>query len=323
MEKHQQVLLIYIPCHIDFDAAVDQAKVIRKEFLQLRESEKRDITKIEIIISVNNYSPSKTQIDFASKYADLIQLNNDLFLADANIANGFILASQRNSDFLWLLSANDKLLNNGLAIILRSISPTNDLVVAAIPNIEKITVLNSVIHPQIKGYAFGLISGVIYNCATLSSFFNSSQFFIWTGWSQLSVIQNAIDQKGSLSIATVNIYEIYEQRQTSPIELRSKYGHSFFGYILIGSIFAKSKKERKKFIKKYVFKNAFKFSLYTRKTTRSSKIIDHSSYLSWNQDLAESVIKKSSCMVYLFYKLANSFPFWIFKSKYKYVDNIS
>ena len=75
-----------------------------------------------------------------------------------------------------------------------------DLLVTCIPEANQMSIINNVINPSIKGYSFGLISGVIYNCRTLKLFFNTSQFFIWTGWSQLSVIQNAINQKGFLKI---------------------------------------------------------------------------------------------------------------------------
>lgn len=322
MAEKKNVLLIYIPCHNDFDAAVNQAKKVKLEFLNYTKLVERHIAKIEIIISVNNYTPSKNQIDLANRYVDQVILNSNLFLADANIANGFIIANQRRCDFLWLLSANDVLLNNGVTKMLDNISSTKDLVVAAVPDANPITVLKQVINPPVKGYAFGLISGVIYNCQTLSQFFNTAQFFIWTGWSQLSVIQNALDQKGSLNINTVNIYDIYVQRQTKPTELRNKYGHSFFGYILLGSIFAKSIRDRNQFIKQYVFNNAFKISLYKRSNIMSVNVLNPESYLIWNQYLAESVIKKSSLIIYFFYKIMSCFPFWTYKRKYNYAKEM-
>ena len=92
MENVGRSLLIYIPCHSDFDLAIIQAKQIQREFRRYKKNKNSFIQKIEIIISVNYFEPSKPQLELANTVADLVILNTKLLLADANIANGFMVA---------------------------------------------------------------------------------------------------------------------------------------------------------------------------------------------------------------------------------------
>jgi len=305
-------LLVYIPCHSDFDAAIDQAQKIRYEFKENREQISSFISKIEIVISVNYFEPSKSQLELAGSVSDLIINNSKLFLADANIANGFMVANQRNVDFLWMVSTNDELLELGFSKMLNALSDEIDLLVTCIPEVKQVTSVSNVINPPMYGYSYGLISGVIYNCQTLLEFFNVSQFFAWTGWSQLSVIQNAIDQKNGLQIRTVDTFEIYKQRQTPANKLANKYGHSFYGYIVIGYVFAKTKKEKKRFVRSYIFRNTFKILLYKRKSPQAKQVIDPNNYLVWSQEIAEAVIKHTSLLLYFYYSIFSRLPFWFF-----------
>jgi len=312
MIQGNKSLLIYIPCHSDLDLAINQAKKIKNEFKKNRKDLNRFISKIDIAISINYFKPSKSQLALAASVSDLIINKSGLFLADANIANGFMVGYQRNVDFLWILSANDELLDSGFTRMVKSLSNEIDLLVTCLPEVNQVSSVSNVIDPPMNGYSFGLISGVIYNCQTLSKFFNVSEFFIWTGWSQLSVIQNAINQKNGLKIRTVNTFEIYKQRQTEANKLANKYGHSFYGYIILGYVFAKTKKAKKKFIRHYIIQNTFKSHLYRRKSYHTSQVIDPNNYLAWNQEIAEAIIKHVSLSVYFFYSIVNRLPFWFF-----------
>ncbi len=144
-------------------------------------------------------------------------------------------------------------------------------------------------------------------------FFDVAHFFIWTGWSQLSVIQNAINQNGSLSIRTIDTFKIYEQRQTNIDKLAYKYGHSFYGYILLGYVFIDDKKVKSKFVREYILNNTFKITLYRRRVIASNLAINLTQYLTWNQDLAEGIIKKLSTPLYWYYLLVSVIPFHLVK----------
>ena len=195
MTEISKTLLVYIPCHSDLDLAISQAQKIQNEFKDNRENINSFISKIEIVISINYFQPSESQLLLASSVSDLIINHSKLFLADANIAHGFLVAFERNADFLWMLSTNDELLDLGFSKMLNALSNDIDLLVTTLPEINDASLLTNVINPPMKGYSFGLISGVVYNCQSVSNSFNVANFFIWTGWSQLSVIQNAINQK--------------------------------------------------------------------------------------------------------------------------------
>jgi len=317
MSDSNKSLLIYIPCHSDLDLAINQAKKIQSEFEENKKDINSFISKVEIVISINCFEPSKSQLELAASVSDLVINMSELFLADANISHGFMLGYQRKVDFLWILSANDELLDSGFTKMINSLSNEIDLLVTCVPEVNQVSSVSNVINPPMNGYSFGLISGVIYNCQTLSRFFNVSEFFIWTGWSQLSVIQNAINQKNGLQLRTINTFEIYKQRQTSVSKLAYKYGHSFYGYIILGYIFAKTKKEKKKFIRSYIFRNTFRILLYKRKSMQTNQVLNPNNYLAWNQDIAEAMIKYTSLPLYFYYSLVSRLPFWFFARKVK------
>ena len=312
MSGSDKNLLVYIPCHSDLDLAITQAQKIRTEFSTYANQKYRLISKIEIVISLNFYDPSQSQLELAASISDLTINRGKLFLADANIANGFMVAYQRKADFLWMLSANDELIDLGFLKIISSLSNDIDLLVTGIHKPEKLKLINNVIYPAMNGYSFGLISGVVYNCQTLANFFNVADFFIWTGWSQLSVIQNAINGKNGLKVRTLDTFEIYKQRQTQSNLLSSKYGHSFYGYIILGYVFSSTKNEKKRFVRAYVFTNTFNFLLYRRDSNKTSQVVDPNNYLVWNQDLAESIIKRTSILLYCYYSIVSRLPFWFF-----------
>jgi hypothetical protein len=315
MTNNDKKLLVYIPCHSDFDLAVEQAKKIKNEFKENWKNTVTIISKIEVIISVNYAKLSDHQINIANSVSDMFIDNSQIFLADANIAHGFQVAYQRKSDFLWILSANDELHEFGLSKMISSLHNDIDLLVTRVPEVNMISSVDNVINPAIDGYSFGLISGVIYNCQSLSKYFNVSEFFIWTGWSQLAVIQNAINQENGLKISTINTFEIYKQKQTSAKELAIKYGHSFYGYIILGYVFSKNKKDQKKFVRNYIVKNTFRFLLYKRKAIHSNQVIDPKNYLSWNQNIAEALIKHTSLILYFYYYCVSKLPFSLFARK--------
>ena len=315
MDNSPKSLLVYIPCHSDLALAIDQAKSIREQHKRLIQSRSNLRFKVEIVISINHFSPTSSQIKSANVYCDLVLCQPEVFLADTNIANGYSIANQFKSNYLWILSANDILIEDSISLILESLSEDMDILVTKTPESKQLAKVYNVIYPAVKGYSFGLISGVVYNCDRMRAFFDSAPFFIWTGWSQLSVIQNAINQNGSLDIRTVNTFKIYKQRQTDRDKLAYKYGHSFYGYILLGYIFINNKKVRKKFVREYILNNTFTIALYRRKVIATNLAIDPNQYLIWNQDLAEGIIKRLSTPLYCYYLLVSRIPFHMIKNR--------
>jgi hypothetical protein len=165
-------LLVYIPCHSDLELAINQARSIREQIKRLLQSNSYSRLKVEIVISVNNFFPTDSQINLANTYCDLVLCEPELFLADANIANGYHIANQLKSNYLWILSANDTLIEGSISIIMESLTADTDLLVTKIPSSKQLNKIYNVIYPAINGYSFGLISGVIYNCDKMRKFFD-------------------------------------------------------------------------------------------------------------------------------------------------------
>jgi hypothetical protein len=75
----------------------------------------------------------------------------------------------------------------------------------------------------------------------------------WTGWSQLAVMQSAMDGLGGLKVKTIPLENIYQEGKRE-INTTHKYGHSLYGMIILGSVFKSSRRDSRKFVRKFVLK---------------------------------------------------------------------
>ena len=73
--------------------------------------------------------------------------------------------------------------------------------------------------------------------------------------------------------------------------------------LILGSVFKISDKECRKFIRKFTFRNYFRWSMYTRKWKYAGNLISQENYLGWNQKIAETLIWRNSKIAYIFYIL--------------------
>ena len=116
MEKKS--ILIYIPCHSDFDQALSQGKEARRQIAEINSNNSNCIfSSFTLILSVNDFQPSSAQIQSAQNIFDDVLLYGKTLLADYNLALGFITSLRINSDYLWILSTNDTLKDNALSIV--------------------------------------------------------------------------------------------------------------------------------------------------------------------------------------------------------------
>jgi len=81
MTNNDKKLLVYIPCHSDFDLAVEQAKKIKNEFKENWKDTVTIISKIEVIISVNYAKLSDHQINIANSVSDMFIDNSQIFFS--------------------------------------------------------------------------------------------------------------------------------------------------------------------------------------------------------------------------------------------------
>jgi len=303
-------LLVYIPCHTDFDLALSQVKKVRKEFEIFLSKCKQDSLSIQIVLSVNAYLPSPTEKSLAEEICDQVIFNGEGYLGDINIANGFLIALDEKPDLLWILSVNDYLVDGSIGNIITEFmnDSTIDLLVTSL-NINSNFIEKQIIDPPKAGFSYGLISGVVYRFDRLSRFFHNGPFMAWTGWSQLAVIQSAMNSMGGLKVKCIPFSLVYSQRERSLSEAAVAYGHSMYGALILGLIFKPSKVAARKFVTIYVIKNFYIWHFYSRKWNNSSQIIEGRNYLAWNQLIAEALIKKNSIFAYYLYRLVKIIPF--------------
>ena len=95
-------VLVYIPCHSDFDMALNQVKKVRASFDQFKNKPNGNNIYIEIIVSINAYLPTDTEKELVEKICDKVIYNGTGYMADVNIANGYLIALNEKPDILWL-----------------------------------------------------------------------------------------------------------------------------------------------------------------------------------------------------------------------------
>ena len=77
-------VLVYIPCHSDFDFAVLQAQKVKGDFDFFKKVQNLQDLSLNIILSVNAYQPSQEQIRIASEICSEVITNSTGYMADIN-----------------------------------------------------------------------------------------------------------------------------------------------------------------------------------------------------------------------------------------------
>ena len=312
-------VLVYIPCHSDFLLALNQVKKVRASFDRFKNKPSGHNVRIEIIVSVNAYMPSKTEKDLAEKICDKVIYNGVGFMADINIANGYLIALNEKPDILWLLSTNDDLVKNAIENILNEFIEdiSIDLLVTNL-SLNKTFIEKQIIDPGKTGFSYGLISGVVYRLERLFPYLHNGPFMAWTGWSQLAVMQSAMDGLNGLKVKAIPFELVYQQRERDLISAGKYYAHSIYGMLILGSIFKSSNHASRKFIRKFILSNFYVWHLFSREWKYAGKLISGDNYLAWNQRIAESLIWKRTPFTFIFYKMAKLIPF----EKFSKVESI-
>jgi hypothetical protein len=301
-------ILVYIPCHSDFEVALNQVEILRNDFNEYRKDSSRDYKNLRIIVSVNAFQPDDKNRQRASEICDEVIFYGDALLVDVNISQGFLLALQHNPEIFWLLSTNDCLLNDSLSRVLSEFETDKslDLIVAN-------SLLNSV--SQITNNMQdinGVISGVIYRTAKIKKYFNVAPFFPWTGWSHLAVIQSAMNGNHGLNILPIPQDLLFTQTNRALNANGKIYAHSFTGDLIQKFLFGETISERKRSLRLFVRSNFYKAHLFSHRDSRKhamNEMVNPKHYLSWNSLIAESLLKSSTPVTYFFYKVSKIIPF--------------
>jgi hypothetical protein len=313
-------ILVYIPCHVDFDEAINQGKFLRRNFLALSDNENQSL---HLVLSVNAFSPSQSQQDIANEVFDQVIYYPKSFLADVNISQGFLVALQHNFELFWLLSANDKLVEGALSRVLEEFryDPSLDLVVldqkgpAHTIEVTDMRLIN------------GLISGVVYRTTRTREFFNTGPFFPWTGWSHLAVLVACLRGNNGLRIKAIKD-EMFTQLNDQVSQNGLKYVHSFYGSLVQNVLFLENDRQIKKYLRGFVRQNFFLIHLFSQRdsvVSHDMNLVDPSHYMRWNSVIAESIIKSKTPLNYIVYVIMKKLPFeklqgfTIFQAIHKYI----
>ena len=300
-------ILIYIPCHTDFNQALIQGEFLRQEFAKFIGTEKDKTQILKLVLSVNAFNPSDVQMDKAKEIFDDVLFYPNSYLADVNISQGFLIALQHDYELFWLLSANDKLTEGTLERVLWEFhyDQSLDLVIldqkgpAHTIEVKDMRLIN------------GLISGVVYRTSRTRQFFNTAPFFPWTGWSHLAVLVACVQGNNVLRIKAIKD-ETFTQTNQLISQNGLKYVHSFYGSLVQNVLFLEDNREIKRYLRGFVRQNFFLVHLYSQRDSNfygKTPLVNPSHYMSWNSFLAESILKSRTPFNYVFYLLMKQIPF--------------
>ncbi len=305
------VLLIYIPCHKDYEMAFENA---RKLYLQQASPVLRGL-EIKVFISINGVKNFTGPNDLPFLQISHIQ---EVLGADGNIAKGFVTGLEQNPDYLWILSANEELTEHAVDNLEEMIlqNPEADLFIANAANRKGSINLHNVFCGLPPQLALGLISGVIYNFHSTKGSFLQSTLFSWTGWGQLAVIQDFLASNRDLVVIEFpdsDIYGIpYTYSPDAKIDVSERtivsnlYSHSFFGLpVLAYCLLQTDTKLLKQFQKEWLLHNWFKINLFSHKATFGDELTLKRN--GWIRDLAQTTFKTWKGLQ-LWYFLSKSLP---------------
>lgn len=310
--KTKGKFLVVIPCHSDMNEALIQARELRKQF---NSNSSQDILfhiQLKLLLLVNAHTPTHEEMSEAELEFDKVIYFGENWLADVNISQGFIAALEEKPEYLWILSANDHINPNAWMNIVEILLKSDriDLLVTNVLNSDCELEVKDLLNPPPDGLCFGNISGVIYKCDPFISHFSSGPFLAWTGWSHLAVIQSAMKESSvaGLRVRTIPAAELYEEglRDFSTI---GRYGYSVYGFLILGWLFCSSSREKKDFLRSFIYVRKYDWNLYSSDWKFGSSLIEKNGYLGWNQLVAEGLIKSYTPFTYLAYLVLKRIPF--------------
>jgi len=277
-KPHKPRLLVYIPCHKDFEMAFINARKLGNQALGLRE----DNLELQILISINGVEDFQDPGDLPFTKISHIQ---SVLGADANIAKGFVSALEIRPDYLLIMSANEILVEDAIKNISQIITeyPDTDLFVANAAGRNGRLEIDNVFLNLPPLLALGLISGVIYKFKSTKDSFVQATLFSWTGWAHLAVIQNFLTTNPSPYCHEVPDSFIYETPYTFTPHavmgegereiVKNLYGHSFFGLpVLAFCLWGKNQSLLRRFQAEWLKVNWYKISFFSKNATLGDEL---------------------------------------------------
>ena len=270
---------------------------------------------LQIIISVNSVEKLPSQVNVPFTQVSHMQT---YLGGDANITKGFVTALEVQPDYFWILSANEELKESAISNLYAVIheNPNADLIVTnaaeRLGNFE----INNVFLDQPSELALGLISGVIYKFSSTKNSFVQATLFSWTGWGQLSVIQDFLSTTPSRSLFEIPDSFLYEKPYTFSADptlsederelVRDLYSHSFFGLpVLASCLWQNDPKSLKRFQSRWIRVNWYKINSFSKSVIRGDEIKLHR--IHWIKEIHRRSFRRFFYLRILYF-LSSRFP---------------
>lgn len=226
--------VIYIPTYENQVGALSQVLELRRQDALLTDP---SWSSLRVVVSINGSTYETEKLEIAG--AHVIQRPTNLG-GDANIALGFVEATER--DLLWVLSDNDPVSPNALALINQVffgehipdllVGVSDEALVGTRQLRSPVTALGGSFH-------VGLISAVVYRWAAFLEASPAALQSLWTGWSQIALQETAVKMRAHTEAACVPLEDLVrmtrgDQTSQSVDRARRGYSHSFYGGALLG-----------------------------------------------------------------------------------------
>jgi hypothetical protein len=258
----QPFLLIYLPCYLDFELAVEQATRIQ-EIVKQQTSPVQ--FQIRTMISINGVELLDSEKDRIKKVTDYQMFIPFGISGDINITQGFMHAIRLHADFLWILSANDEVESTFISTVQEGLVDAGEVDVLVGCSSEHLGFrkVDSVFDKENRDIPFGLISAVIYRTLKMSRNFDTAVQMNWTGWGQLATIEASCISLQGIRVSLVREEKLYK-RSTKGIEdsklenerIRNGYAHSFFGMpIVINTLHAGNPSKKRSILNAWILSN--------------------------------------------------------------------
>jgi hypothetical protein len=324
-----KTLLIYIPCHSDFEMALENADRVRVQFRKFGQNSIYPNLAIQIVISVNGVELSRVEKNELERVADQLLVYSAHLGGDININQGFVKALEIEPDYFWILSANEILVENAIGNLFNKIlsHPFSDVFITNSMDRTSTFETDNFFLDLPPGLGTGLISSVVYNFGTMQQAFSAGPRFGWTGWGQLAVIEFGCRSKGTLVVTEMPDSEIYlkpftfleDKPKSSEFEVvRKNYAHSYFGMVvLISILFAREQSKRNRILKLWLAQNWYKLRYFKTGIDISFKSRDPQFDSLWVQKFAFRILKSTGLTSFLIVQLFANLNLEILRSNLK------
>jgi hypothetical protein len=293
-------LLVYLPCYLDYQLAINQAERIRQINKDYKSSHE---LRIQTMISINGVDLSDDEINKIVELTDYQMIYPFGISGDINITQGFMHAIRLQVDYLWVLSSNDAVADSFISTIedfLLNV-PESDLLVGCTSKNLGLRKINSVFDLENRDVPFGLISSVVYRTARTARNFDCATQLNWTGWGQLATIEASCIAQNGISVSLVEEETLYKRSirglddaNEESQRIRNGYAHSFFGMpIVISALHAGNPIKLRSILDAWIRSNWYLVNYFLKTDFQlwSSHIASNQN---WLRNYAFSAVKRAS-----------------------------